>query len=143
MALFKKKKTEDNAVKIKKRSGKAGRIIKPIIFVLVVAAVCGGVYMYRKNKTAKEAQSDATASTSIVTRGNLINSITGSGTVEPLEEREIVPEVNGKIMTSPFEEGANVSEGDILYTFEMTSAENAIKTAQNSVKCAENNVQKA
>ena len=107
-----------------------------ICLVLVAAILTGGYFTWDHFKT-KEASTDKSAGTSIVRRGTLTNSITGSGTVEPIEQREIVPEVNGKILEAPVAEGATVKAGDILYRFEMTAATNAIKTAENNVEKAQ------
>jgi len=122
---------------------KLNKYTKITLCVVLVIAVVLAAVLIKKRSDAKKAASENAAGVSIVTRGSVVNSITGSGTVEPIEKRDIVPLVNGKITHAPFEEGDTVKEGDILYQFEMTAAENAIKTAQNSVKSAENNVQKA
>ena len=117
--------------------------VKIAVCLLLVCAVAASAFGIKKITDSKKTAADSTSQTSIVMQGNIQNSITGSGTVEPIEQRDIVPLVNGKITMAPFEEGDEVAEGDILYKFEMTSAENAIKTAQNSVKSAQNSVSKA
>lgn len=135
--------------KIKKftfRKGGASNMEKPVkklkkpmkvgICVALVLAISVGAFGIYKFRAAKKTASESTMGTSIVMQGSVVDSITGSGTVEPIEQREIVPLVNGKIVESPFEEGDEVKENDILYRFEMTAAENAIKTAQNNVEKA-------
>lgn len=119
------------------------RLKKPVkiaICAILVLAIGLGVFGIRRMHKAKEAVSIAEAGTSIVMQGSVVHSITGSGTVEPIEQREIVPLVNGKIIEAPFEEGDEVKENDVLYRFEMTAAENAIKTAQNNVEKARTNL---
>lgn len=110
------------------------KIVLCLVLAVAVALAGFGIYKWRKTKTTS---SETSVGTSIVQVGNLTNSITGSGTVEPIEQREIVPEVNGKIIESPFEEGAEVKTGDILYRFEMTAATNAIESAENNVQKAQ------
>lgn len=110
-----------------------------LCIVLAVAVALAGFGIYKWRKTKKTA-SDSNAGTSIVRVGNLTNSITGSGSVEPIEQRDIVPEVNGKIVESYFEEGDEVMTGDVLYRFEMTAATNAIESAQNNVEKAQTNL---
>ena len=130
-------------IDFKKPVEKFSRLKKPIkiaICAVLVLAIGLGVLGINKIRTAKKASSEATAGTSIVMQGSVIDSITGSGTVEPIEQREIVPLVNGKIIESPFEEGDEVLENDVLYRFEMTAAENAIKTAENNVEKARTNL---
>lgn len=110
-----------------------------LCIVLAAAVALAGFGIYKWRKTKKTA-SDSNAGTSIVRVGNLTNSITGSGSVEPIEQRDIVPEVNGKIVESYFEEGDEVMTGDVLYRFEMTAATNAIESAQNNVEKAQTNL---
>ena len=107
--------------------------------VLAAAVVLAGAGIYKWRKT-KSASSENDAGTSVVMSGNLTNSITGSGSVEPIEQREIVPEVNGKIIESLFKEGDEVKAGDVLYRFEMTAAINAIESAENNVQKAQTNL---
>ncbi len=105
-----------------------------LVLAILVAASGFGIWKWH---SASEATVAKASGTSIVRQGSLTNSITGSGTVEPIEQREIVPEVNGKIIESYFNEGDSVNEGDVLYRFEMTAAENAIESAQNNVEKAQ------
>ena len=130
-------------INFKKPAQKLRGLKKPVkiaICAVLVLAIGLGAFGIHKMRTAKKAASEASAGTSIVMQGSVVNSITGSGTVEPIEQRDIVPLVNGKIIESPFEEGDEVLENDVLYRFEMTAAENAIKTAQNNVEKARTNL---
>ncbi len=130
-------------INFKKPAEKFSRLKKPIkiaICAVLVLAIGLGAFGINKIRTSKKAASQASTGTSIVMQGSVVNSITGSGTVEPIEQRDIVPLVNGKIIEAPFEEGDEVLENDVLYRFEMTAAENAIKTAQNNVEKARTNL---
>ncbi len=127
----------------KKKRKKMNKWLKRGISLAVIAAGVGGFMYYNKAKKAKEAESEATAKTSVVTRGDITVKITGSGTVSAIDEYNIVPTVNGTIDASYFEEGDYVNEGDVLYKFDSDVADNAIKTAKNSIKTAQNNVTSA
>ena len=116
---------------------KKTKAILCVALALVVALTGAGIYKLRKTK---KASSEASAGTSIVRAGSLTNTISGSGSVEPIDQREIVPEVRGKIIEAPFPEGATVKTGDVLYRFEMTAATNAIESAQNNVEKAQTNL---
>ena len=132
---------------IEKYKGLKKGIKRIICLVLAVIVALAGVSIWKGHGLkfwelfGDSAETSAKASgESIVRRGNLTNSITGSGTVEPIEQREIVPEVKGKILEAPFNEGDSVMEGDVLYRFEMTAAENAIESALNNVEKAQTNL---
>lgn len=129
--------------KKKKKSFFKSKWFKRIIFLAVIVAVIVGFLLYKNYKAAKEAAAEATSKTSVISRGDITVKITGSGTVEPYDEYNIVPTVTGTIDASYFEEGDYVEEGDVLYKFDSTVADNAIKTAQNSIKTAQNSVTSA
>ena len=116
---------------------KKGKAIFCIVLAIVVALAGVGIYKWRKTKKTAETTDSGT---SIVRAGSLTNSISGSGSVEPIEQRDIVPVVKGKIIEAPFAEGDEVRQGDILYRFEMTAATNAIESAQNNVEKAQTNL---
>lgn len=130
-------------INLKTPAQKFSRLKKPIkiaICAVLVIAIALGAFGINKMRTSKKAASGSGTGTSIVMQGSVVNSITGSGTVEPIEQRDIVPLVNGKIIEAPFEEGDEVKENDVLYKFEMTAAENAIKSAENNVEKARTNL---
>ncbi len=127
----------------KKKSFFKSKWFKRIIIVLILAAAVAAFFIYRSYKASKEATAEATSTASIITRGDITVKITGSGTVEAYDEYSIVPTVTGTIETCSVEEGDYVSEGDVLYKFDSTVADNAIKTAQNSIKTAQNSVTSA
>ncbi len=128
---------KEKKVRKKLKLGKKGKVILCIILVIAVALAGFGIYKWRKSKkTGAELENG----TSIVRSGNLTNSISGSGSVEPIEQRDIVPVVKGEIIEAPFNEGDEVKKGDILYRFEMTAATNAIETAENNVEKAQTNL---
>jgi len=130
-------------INLKTPAQKFSRLKKPIkiaICAVLVIAIALGAFGINKMRALKKAASGSGTGTSIVMQGSVVNSITGSGTVEPIEQRDIVPLVNGKIIEAPFEEGDDVKENDVLYKFEMTAAENAIKSAENNVEKARTNL---
>ena len=128
---------KEKKVRKKLKLGKKGKAILCIILVVAVALAGFGIYKWRKSKKTGAGLENGT---SIVRSGNLTNSISGSGSVEPIEQRDIVPVVKGEIIEAPFNEGDEVKKGDILYRFEMTAATNAIETAENNVEKARTNL---
>ncbi len=127
----------------KKKKKKMNKWVKRGIALGLIAAVAGGAVVYNRSQKAKEAESEATSQTSVVTRGDITVKITGSGTVTAIDEYNIVPTVNGDIKQDFFAEGDYVNEGDVLYKFDSTVADNAIKTAENQIKTAKNSVTSA
>ena len=63
-------------------------------------------------------------------RGEVSMSISGSGTVQPIEQYDIASLVSGDILEDYVTLGAQVESGDLLYVIDSSSAENSIKKAQ-------------
>ncbi len=67
-----------------------------------------------------------------VTRGDITVSVTGSGTVEPIEQYEIQSIVSGEILEDHLSVGADVKEDDILYVIDSESAKNSLERSESS-----------
>ncbi len=72
--------------------------------------------------------------------GNITETIEQSGVVEPLERYEITSLVKGEIISSPFEEGDMVEEGDTLYQIDDEDAQLNMEKAQMNLEEANENV---
>ena len=130
-------------IKKRKKSFFKSKWFKRIIILVVIAALVSAFLIRRNIKSRQAAEAEATSNTSIVTRGDISVKITGSGTVEPIDTYNIVPTVNGNIDASYYEEGDYVEKDAVLYKFDSTQADNAIKTAQNNVTSAQNRITQA
>jgi HlyD family secretion protein len=104
-------------------------VILCIILAAVLLVVIGSCTARNKKMPTN---ADATAAS--VTRGTLEVAISGSGAVEPFERYEIIPMVDGKILSSPFEVGDSVNEGDVLYQFDASDSSIAIQKQENALK---------
>lgn len=67
-----------------------------------------------------------------VSRGDISVSVTGSGTVEPIEQYEIQSIVTGDIIEDYVTLGSKVNKDDILYVIDSSAAENNLKRSENS-----------
>ncbi len=67
-----------------------------------------------------------------VSRGDITVSVTGSGTVEPIEQYEIQSIVTGDITEDYVSVGTNVEKDQVLYVIDSESAKNSIDRAQTS-----------
>ncbi len=67
-----------------------------------------------------------------VRRGDITVSVTGSGTVEPIEQYEIQSIVTGEILEDHLSEGMSVEEDQILYVIDSESARNSIERSETS-----------
>ena len=74
-----------------------------------------------------------------VQRRDLTVTVSGSGTVAPIESYQVSALVSGEILESPFEEGDQVEAGQLLYRIDPGSAQTALQQAQLSVQQAQMN----
>lgn len=110
------------------------RVIIGVIILIVVALVvliAVNVGKGKKNTVA------AAYSEAAVSRGNVTKTIEASGTIEPLDRYEITSLAKGEILSSPYEEGDMVNEGDLLYQIDDEDAQLTIEKTQNSIERAQ------
>ena len=101
-----------------------------LIMVLLITIVFG-----RKNDEQQQTYIEATA-----VIGNITETISQSGVIEPYERYEITSLVKGEIISSPVEEGDMVEEGDTLYQIDDEDAQLNMEKAQMSLEESSENV---
>ncbi len=119
-----------------KRKTKWKKPVTITLIILVIAVVSLGTWNWFAARNALRTAS-ATQQTSMVTRGDIAVTITGSGVMEPMAKYDIVPMVKGSILSAPFEEGDVVNKDDLLYSFDDEDLRLSIDKAVNSIKKAE------
>ena len=115
---------------------KRNKIIAVIAFVLVLALLLFFVFRGGGQKTQAATYVEAEAQ-----KMNVFETIEQSGVVEPFERYEITSLVKGEIVSSPFEEGDTVKEGDTLYQIDDEDAQLNMEKVQMSLDEAYENVQ--
>lgn len=129
--------------KVKKSVGSvAGRIKKwpkkKIIIVSVcTAAVIAAVVLLIIFVFSGGGSSDTYFTTSAVETRDITVTLSGSGTLEPAGTYDVTTQTTGDVLSDSFEEGDEVTEGQILYTIDTTEAEKDVKSAQLSLDKAE------
>lgn len=114
---------------------------KKKFFIIVAILLCITVlclFLFGRNKKTDDAQ-QAYAETQAVI-GDITETIEQSGVVEPYERYEITSLVKGEILSSPFEEGDYVEEGNTLYQIDDEDAQLNMEKAQMNLEEANENV---
>ena len=108
--------------------------------VLVIAAVLALLFwiVVRPMLGGTAAVSGA-YQTAQVQRQDLTVSVSGSGTVTPIESYQVSALVTGEILESPFEDGDQVEQDQLLYRIDPGSAQTALQQTQLSVQQAQMN----
>ncbi len=128
----------------KKRGKKSGLIVGILATVLVLTLIFFFVPVAKGNnggarKTLFSALSSGseTVEKTIMTSKPFISTIeltvSGSGTVEPLDRYEIVSLVSGDVISAPYEEGDLVKEDDVVYVIDHEEQDKNIESARNSI----------
>ncbi|WP_432629486.1 efflux RND transporter periplasmic adaptor subunit [Brotaphodocola sp.] len=136
-----KKSPDAGKKKIPKKSGKK----KWILAGIVVLAVAGGAfYMQNQKKASKMANAQAgKQNTAEVTKGDLISSLSSSGTISAKDTYEITSLVEGEVVEANFEEGDQVEKGQVLYRIDSSSVNSQLNSSQNSLERANKKYQEA
>lgn len=97
-----------------------------------IASILAFIFLLSSCSGDKATTASAEYEPFTVTRGDITVSVTGSGTVEPIEQYEIQSIVTGDIIEDYVTLGAEVKKDDILYVVDSESAQNSIERAEKS-----------
>lgn len=106
---------------------KKKKIVRNSIIAAVILAIGLGSYI---GYTKWFGGSTAEAITAQVTRGNISKTIEGSGTIAAINQYEVTSLVKGEILADHFEEGQEITKGDLMYEIDTTDMDNTIQKAQ-------------
>ena len=143
-------KEEKTTVKITDFEKKTGTFRKPklkvaIIILLAVVVLIFVLFksgLFNKFKAGNVIDNNV-LTTYTVSRRNISQSLTSSGTLQPNDSYTITPLVTGEILEDYFEEGDIVEEDQLLYKIDSANIETSIKRARNSLKDTQKSLDKA
>lgn len=127
----------------KRRKNKGGK--KRVLLIAAgVAVLAGGLFWHNHSAKAKMASSKAgEQKTATATVGTLTSELTSSGTISPKDTYTITSLVEGTVLTADFEEGDQVTAGQVLYQIDASSVESDLKSSENSLTRANKSYQQA
>lgn len=68
---------------------------------------------------------------------DMVVSVSGTGTIEPIQSYNVTTLVSGEILEAPFEEGQTVHKGDVLFRIDAKDVENNIAQLELNVQSAQ------
>lgn len=120
--------------------------MKKMFPVLLLILAAGGGFLFW-NRHREKAQAAGTAAGQIRTaaakRGTLVSELSASGTISPKDTYTITSLVEGEVILADFEEGDQVTEGQILYQIDVSSMKSELRSAASSLERANNSYQQA
>jgi HlyD family secretion protein len=128
-------------VKKKKKSKKIllFSIIGGILLLVVIAVVVSG----KKDKLT-------TVQTEKVMKRNIVQVVSGTGTINPETKVDVSAEISGEIVQLPYKEGDTVKKGDLLvkikaetYGARINQQQAGVQYSRTQVEVSENNLKKA
>lgn len=115
------------------------KLLKYIIFALIALLFIGTfAFLFRKSKPEKEQFMEHSASISSIQRVTVV-----TGKIEPRNEVNIKPQINGIIAELRKESGQMVKEGEVIAKLRVIPDMNSLSSAQSRVRLAELNLKQA
>lgn len=127
------------AARFGKANGKNGKKRRKLFLIVILIAILCVLFFLQRKKADAAAAKAGTVNTARVTRQNITSSLSGSGTISPKDTYTITSMAEGEVIEAPFEEGDEVTEGQILYRIDASSMESKLKSAGNSLERAQEN----
>lgn len=129
------------------KAPKKGRPKKKGVLVLIIgAAVLAAVFglWLLKSRSARTSSEGAQGQrTAVVTKGTITSELSSSGVISPKDTYSLTSLVEGEVISADFEEGDQVTEGQILYQIDVSSMESELKSASTSLERAKKKYEKA
>lgn len=108
---------------------------KWLIIALVVLALIAAPFTLQ-HMAAGQAAGQSFYLSDTAALQNLTVSVSGTGTVKPIDSYQVSTLLKGEILDAPFEEGDTVQEGDLLFRMDSKDVENSISRTELSVEQA-------
>lgn len=129
------------------KAPKKGRPKKKGVLVLIIgAAVLAAVFglWLLKSRSARTSSEGAQGQRmAVVTKGTITSELSSSGVISPKDTYSLTSLVEGEVISADFEEGDQVTEGQILYQIDVSSMESELKSASTSLERAQKKYEKA
>jgi HlyD family secretion protein len=116
------------------------KILPIILVIVVIVAAAGGAYYYFRIRPAQAAQAAAqipTISTGTVTRGDLVLSASGSGTLVPAREMAVGFQSGGTLKEVLVQLGDVVEADQTLAVLDDTDLRNSVTAAEINLRLAQ------
>lgn len=108
------------------------------ILTLLLCLAAGFLFLHLKKAKAASVQ-EKKVSTAAVVRRDITSTLSGSGTISPKDTYTITSMAEGEVAEASFEEGDEVTEGQILYRIDASSMESKLSSASHSLERAQTN----
>lgn len=105
--------------------------------VAAAAALIAAGAMHVRGQAVRTGGQVSAQRTAAVQRMDITSSLSSSGTLSPKDTYSITSLVSGDVASADFEEGDQVTEGQVLYAIDASSMETELNSVRNSVERAQ------
>lgn len=120
--------------RVRKEKKHKKRVRTLIIVCVIAAAACA---LILPQLFVSQGTGTIEHMTAAVYKGDLISSVTVSGSAQPVSSTVVTPEVDGIIQDVQVSEGDTVNAGDVLFTLKNDSLDRAVTQAQQDAASAQ------
>lgn len=103
----------------------------------VLAVLILGAVVLMRGRAKRASAEGAAVRTAEVTRQDITATLSASGTLSPKDTYSITSMAEGEVVEAAFEEGDQVTEGQVLYRIDATSMDSRLNSAKNSLERAQ------
>lgn len=129
------------------KAPKKGRPKKKGVLVLIIGtavlAAVFGLWLLKSRSARTSSEGAQGQRTAVVTKGTITSELSSSGVISPKDTYSLTSLVEGEVISADFEEGDQVTEGQILYQIDVSSMESELKSASTSLERAQKKYEKA
>ncbi len=113
------------------------RVVAAILIILAVAGMTWFTYQGLATRAQTRKPPTPEFETITVTRGDLIATVSATGTLEAAKTQALTFEIGGRVVALYVEEGTEVQAGQVLARLDDTDLQLQVKQAQANLKAAE------
>lgn len=110
------------------------RRIKSIGLILLIGLAAGGYFFFNQQETA----ATITTETVLVSKGNIAETITATGTVEPITQIDVGTQVSGVVEKVYVDYNSTVKKGQLIAELDKTNLSATVAEAKTNLAIAQN-----
>ena len=137
--LFRKKTEGQEQPAKKSPKKKAGKKKLAVGCAVIAVLIIGGAIFLQRRQQAASTESQAQR-TAVAARQDITSTLSASGSLSAKDSYTVTSLVEGEVLSADFEEGDQVTEGQVLYQIDSSSMESQVTSAQNSLQRAQHDL---
>ena len=110
--------------------------MKKLIIIVVIVALCGAGYYFYKHRGGEQVEITYYR-TQAVTRGDVTQEVSATGTVQPIKQVNVTTQVTGKVIELRADYNSRVKAGEVIALIDPETYKSALASARAQLKSNE------